>query len=181
MPRGHRALQEDLTMRHFVPIAALLPLAAFSAAALAQPAQTAAGAMADDVKINQLIVYGEDKCPVSAGDEITVCARRPESDRYRIPEPLRDDPDAPANEAWTKRAEALEYVGRTGIGSCTPVGPGGGIGCYQQLVRQARAEREGGDDVNWQRLVEEARQERLSRIDAEAKSVQDQIDQNSRP
>jgi len=168
-------------MRHFVPIAAFLPLATFSAAALAQPAQTARAASTDDVKINQLIVYGEDKCPVSAGDEITVCARRPESDRYRIPEPLRDDPDAPANEAWTKRAEALEYVGRTGIGSCTPVGPGGGIGCYQQLVRQARAEREGGDDVNWQRLVEEARQERLSRIDAEAKSVQDQIDQNSRP
>jgi hypothetical protein len=59
--------------------------------------------------------------------------------------------------------------------------PGGGIGCYQQLIRQARAERENGDDVNWQRLVEEARQERLSRIDAEAKSVQDQIEQNNRP
>lgn len=173
-------------MRHLVLTTALLPLA-FSAAALAQPAQTAqptqtaGAATTDDVKVNQLIVYGEDKCPVSAGDEITVCARRPESDRYRIPEPLRDDPDAPANEAWANRAEALEYVGRTGIGSCTPVGPGGGIGCYQQLIRQARAERESGDDVNWQRLVEEARQERLSRIDAEAKSVQEQIDQNSRP
>lgn len=168
-------------MRHSVLTAAFIPLAAFSAAALAQPAQPGGGAMTDNVKVNQLIVYGEDRCPASAGDEITVCARRPESDRYRIPEPLRDDPDAPANEAWTNRAEALEYVGRTGIGSCTPVGPGGGIGCYQQLVRQARAERENGDDVNWQRLVEEARQERLSRIDAEAKAVQEQIDQNSRP
>jgi hypothetical protein len=141
-----------------------------AAAAVMLPLPALAQTATEDVKINQLIVYGEDPCPASTNDEITVCARRPESDRYRIPEPLRDNPNDPANQSWTARAEALEYVGRTGIGSCTPVGPGGVIGCFQQLVRQARAEREASDDVNWNRLVEDARQERLSRIDAAAEA-----------
>ena len=32
---------------------------------------------------------------------------------------------------------ALEYVGRTGINSCTPVGPGGVTGCQAELMRAA--------------------------------------------
>jgi len=131
-----------------------------------------AAAAVDDVKVNQLVVYGDDPCPASTEDEITVCARKPESDRYRIPEPLRGNPNDPRNQSWVNRAEALEYVGRTGIGSCTPVGPGGGVGCFQQLVRQARAERAGSDEVNWTRLVEDARRERLSRIDAESERIE---------
>jgi hypothetical protein len=55
------------------------------------------------------------------------------------------------------------------------VGPGGGIGCFQQLVRQARAERATSDEVNWTRLVEEARQERLGRIDAESDRVEQEL------
>jgi hypothetical protein len=46
------------------------------------------------------------------------------------------------------------------------------IGCYDKLVREARAERAQRDSVNWDRLIEEARQERLSRIDAEAEAAE---------
>jgi hypothetical protein len=152
---------------------ALLPL--IVAAALPLSPAFAQVTAEEDVKVNQLIVYGTDPCPVSSDEEITVCARRPEGERYRIPEPLRDNPNDPINDSWVNRAEALEYHGRTGIGSCTPVGPGGGIGCFQQLVRQARAERATSDEVNWTRLVEEARQERLNRIDAESEKVERQL------
>jgi len=33
-------------------------------------------------------------------------------------------------------------VGRTGINSCSPVGPGGFTGCTEQLIKQAFTERE---------------------------------------
>ncbi|HEX8256269.1 MAG TPA: hypothetical protein VF589_01440 [Allosphingosinicella sp.] len=136
--------------------------------AAAQEAAPAAGPT--DAKVSQLIVYGDDPCPQSSADEIVVCARKPEGDRFRIPEELRANPNDPANQSWTNRASELQYVGRAGIGSCTPVGPGGGTGCYAELVRQARAERAGRESVNWNRLVEQARQERLGRIDAEAEA-----------
>jgi hypothetical protein len=144
-------------------------------AAQAQPA--APSARPEDVKVNQLIVYGEEKCPPSTDEEITVCARLPEDERFRIPPNLRGDPNAPANEAWAVKAQELEYVGRSGIGSCTPIGPGGGIGCFQQLVREAKAERANSDEVNWTRLVEDARQERLGRIDAASDALEQQIKQ----
>ena len=149
---------------------ALLALLIGGAAATAgaQPAKPV-----DDPKVNQLIVYGDDQCPVSSFDEITVCARLPEDERFRIPPSLRDS--GPANESWALRAQALEYVGLGGIGSCSPVGPGGGVGCLQQLIRQARAERDGSDEVNWTRLVEEARRERLSKIDAASEEVERQL------
>jgi hypothetical protein len=47
------------------------------------------------------------------------------------------------------------------------------IGCYNDLVRQARAERQGADSINWDALIEKARQERLSKIDQQAKDVED--------
>jgi hypothetical protein len=121
----------------------------------------------DDLSINQLIVYGDDPCPQSTGDVITVCARRPENDRFRIPENLRTSSD-PASNAWANRAIELSYVGRTGTDSCSPVGAGGFTGCFNQIVAAARAERAGRDEVNWNRLIEDARQERLGRIDEQA-------------
>jgi hypothetical protein len=122
----------------------------------------------DDVRINQLIVYGDDVCPASTDDEIIICARKGEGERYRIPENLRDNQNDPAGRSWADRALELQYVGRSGIGSCSPVGSGGVIGCFNQLVTNARAERASRDSVNWNQLIEEARQERLSRIDADA-------------
>ena len=130
-------------------------------------------------RVNQLIVYGDDPCPPSTDNEIIVCARKSESERFRIPEALRGDPNAPGNQAWAVRASELQYVGRGGIGSCSTTGPGGATGCFNDLVRQARAERAGRDSVNWERLIEEARRERLSRIDADAAAVE--ADQADRP
>lgn len=146
-------------------------LAGFTLAGVAV-AQTGGAAITpvEDIKVNQLIVYGEDPCPQSTEDEITVCARRPENDRYRIPAPLRDA-DRPANTSWAVRATELQYVGRTGIQSCSPVGPGGATGCLSQFINQARAERQNADEVNWNALVERARQERLGRIDAESEAI----------
>ncbi len=154
---------------------------AFSAAAALAGLFLAGGAIAqtggtaitpvEDLKVNQLIVYGEDPCPQSTQDEITVCARRPENDRYRIPAPLRDA-DRSENTSWATRALELQYVGRTGIQSCSPVGPGGATGCLSQFINQARAERQNADEVDWNALVERARQERLGRIDAESEAVE---------
>jgi hypothetical protein len=147
-----------------------LAAAGLSLAAIALPAATAA--QRPDPRVNQLIVYGDDSCPPSTDEEIIVCAKLPEDDRFRIPPNLRADPNDPANLAWTQRAEELRFVGRTGIGSCSPVGPGGFTGCFDQIVRQARAERAGEESVNWNQLIEEARQERLGRIDAEAAAAE---------
>lgn len=147
-------------------------LLAAAAALIAFPAAAQQPAAAEDVKVNQLIVYGEDPCPAGGPDEIIVCARMAEDERFRIPDPLRGNPNDPRNNSWANRAIELSYVGREGIGSCSPVGPGGATGCFSDLVRQARAERRGRDEVNWNRLIEEARQERLGRIDEEAEAVE---------
>jgi len=95
----------------------------------------------DSDKIREVVVYGTDPCPRSSSEEVVVCARRPETERYRIPEALRESPPSPDSESWASKAEALEYVGQTGIGSCSPVGPGGVTGCMTQLIKQAREER----------------------------------------
>ena len=117
--------------------AALSLIAAAGAfAGLAAPA-------AAQQNIKQIIVYGNDPCPRGAnGEDIVVCARKPETERYRIPKELRDAPDTgPASQSWANKAEDLEYVGRTGIQSCSPVGPGGWTGCLNQMISSARAER----------------------------------------
>lgn len=142
------------------------PTATTAPPAPASP-DTAVAAGPDDLRVNQLIVYGDDPCPQSTEAEITVCARRPESDRYRIPENLRTADD-PESNSWTNRAIELSYVGRTGTESCSPVGAGGFTGCFNQIVAAARAERANRDEVNWNRLIEQARQERLGRIDEQA-------------
>jgi hypothetical protein len=155
-----------MTMRFLAPI---LILAFTPAAAFAQPVADPA----DNEKINQVIVYGDQPCPKGAADEIVICERR--ADPYRIPKPLRSNPNAPENAAWGARAESLEYVGRTGIGSCTPTGSGGASGCFNQLVRQARAERAQGDGTNWVALVEEAREARVGRIDADSDAIEARV------
>jgi hypothetical protein len=135
---------------------------------LAVGAPATAQRTGDDLRINQLIIYGADPCPASTDEEIIVCARKPEGDRYRIPENLRRNPNDPSNRSWTERAIELSYVGRSGTQSCSTVGPGGWTGCFDRLAGAWRAEREGRDEVNWNRLIEEARQQRLGRIEAEA-------------
>lgn len=151
-----------------------LSAAAATVALLAAPA-LAEETTVDDSKVSQLIVYGDDPCPASTEDTIIVCARKPEGDRYRIPDNLRADPNDPKSNAWANRATELQYVGRSGIGSCSPTGPGGMVGCLEDTIRAARAERSTRDAVNWNQLIEEARRERLARIDAEAEAVEAEI------
>ena len=145
-------------------------LAAAAAAALAAPAVAQEAAPAAEPKISQVIVYGDDPCPKGEGDTIVICAKKPEGERFRIPKDLRGNPNAPANQSWAVRATELQYAGRSGIGSCSTSGPGGMTGCFNDLVRAARAERQTSDDVNWNALIEAARQERLGKIDAQAEA-----------
>jgi hypothetical protein len=144
--------------------------AAAGAATFLAAAPAAAQTTVAEPKISQVIVYGDDVCPTSTDDTIVVCARKPDKERYRIPENLRGDPNAPENQAWAARATELQYVGRSGIGSCSPVGPGGASGCFNDIVRQARAERGVRDEVNWNALIESARRERLGKIDEQAEA-----------
>lgn len=92
-------------------------------------------------RVNEIVVYGTDPCPRSTDDEIVVCARKPEEERYRIPERLREGGSLQSRQAWAVRAKSLETVGRTGINSCSPVGPGGFTGCADRLIKEAFDER----------------------------------------
>ena len=120
-------------------LAFALPLLAIPAPALAQNNGT----------ISEIIVYGTDPCPRSTDDEVVVCARKPEGERYRIPEKLRTSGNLQQRQSWANRAIAFETYGKTGINSCSPVGAGGFTGCSQQLINQAFKERkeQSADDV----------------------------------
>lgn len=155
-------------MKPLVLAAALMA----AAPALAQPA--APSASAAEPKVNQLIIYGEDSCKESTQEEIVVCVRLPEAERYRIPENLRELDQAQAR-SWADRATEITYLGRSGAGSCSPVGPGGFIGCLTEVIKTAAAEREDRDSVNWNRLIEEARRERLGRIDEESEAIEREL------
>ena len=112
---------------------------AIGLSALALPA---APALAQNTKVSEIIVYGTDPCPRSTDDEIVVCARKPEAERFRIPEALRQGGSLQSRQSWAARAKQFETVGRTGVNSCSPVGPGSFIGCTEQLINQAFNERE---------------------------------------
>ena len=118
-----------------------LPSLALSAVVLAMP-MVAAPQPALAQRVNEIIVYGTDPCPRSTDDEVVVCARKPESERFRIPERLRQGGSLQSRQAWANRAIAFETYGKTGVNSCSPVGPGGHTGCSQQLISQAFKERQ---------------------------------------
>lgn len=154
--------------RLYHAIAALIPLAV----SLAAPA----GAQDAGEKVNQLIVYGDDPCPQSQEGEITVCARKDEAERYRIPEALRE-PQSPENRAWTDRVVAYETVGSFGTMSCSPVGPGGMTGCLGKLIDAAYAEKKGDPNIRFSELIAAEREKRLSTIDADAAETQARVEQ----
>ena len=160
--------------------AAMLLMAASTPPAMAQQqsgpvqeqAPTAAAGTTGSERVNLVIVYGDDACPQSAGTDIVVCARKGEEERFRIPEPLRGDPNKPSNQAWGERVRSMEYVGRTGTESCSATGPGGFTGCFNQLARLAKAERQAADNASWKDLVAAERARRLSTIDADSKAIE---------
>ena len=85
---------------------------------------------------SQIEVFGDDPCPPSSDDEIVVCHRRAEEERYRIPAPLRRSTQRP-EQAWGARVETLDEVSRDSRpNSCSVVGSYGQTGCYQQMIRQ---------------------------------------------
>jgi hypothetical protein len=121
----------------------LIITAAAGAAAIIAGAATLPGAAVAQQgdSISEVIVYGNDPCPRSGNNEVVVCARKPEAERYRIPEKLRSGGPRQSREAWANRAKALETVGSTGTFSCSPVGPSGFTGCLTQVINQAKRER----------------------------------------
>jgi hypothetical protein len=89
---------------------------------------------------NEVIVYGNDPCPRSTDSTVYVCTRRPENQRYRIPETLRESGTRQQRQAWANKSRQIMTAGATGIGSCSAVGPGGSSGCLIQEIRRAKQE-----------------------------------------
>ena len=93
---------------------------------------------AEPVRHINITVYGEDRCPEpESEDEVVVCARQPEEERYRVPPALRERADRPAETSWAARNEVLEEDARTmRPNSCSVVGTGGQSGCQAAFIRQ---------------------------------------------
>jgi len=116
-------------------------------AALSWPAAAPASAQAGEPDADQvadrapdrestILVYGDDACPPSTDNEVVVCARRPEEERYRIPRSLRRSGQR-QEQAWGARVESLEEVSRDmRPNSCSVVGTYGQSGCMQAMIRQ---------------------------------------------
>lgn len=161
-------------MKRLIP-AVLIAASAFAAApALAQDAGLTDPA---GERVNQIIVYGDDPCPPSEGSTITVCARKEEEERFRIPKPFRDNPNASVNQAWSERVKAYETVGAFGTNSCSAVGSGGATGCLGRLIDRAYAEKRNSPDVQFGKMIEDERERRLSTIDTDAAAEQGRVEQ----
>ena len=118
-------------------VAAIGGFAALPAPATAQDAAP---------NVAEIIVYGTDPCPRSTDDQVVVCARRPEAERYRIPPKMRQSGTPQQMKSWAVRSKNLETVGATGINSCSPVGPAGYTGCLVKVIQEAKGERKQSAD-----------------------------------
>ncbi len=110
------------------------------------PAPAAAAAPADsESRTISIVVYGDDPCPTAKGDEIVVCARQPESERYRIPKRFRSrKQDTAPNNSWANKVRGTEDASRMAAGlpnTCSAVGSGGQSGCYSQFLSQSAEQR----------------------------------------
>ncbi len=120
----------------------LMSIGLLGLAVVAAPFALPASAVAQNAPQNGvLVIYGDDKCPTNAdGDEVVVCVRRPGEERFRIPKELRDQEVTPTNESWAVRQRSALTAGDSGIGSCTTIGAGGGIGCGARELQAGKAE-----------------------------------------
>lgn len=150
-----------------LPAAALLGTLALSAPLAAQDE-------AGD-RVNMVIAYSEDECPDAQSGEIVICEILVEAERYRIPSNLRTS-DSPENQSWSRTVEKIRYAGEFGIMSCDPAGAGGSLGCTQQMIDAAYADKREGSKVRFAQLIEQARQERLSTIDLDAAAEQERVE-----
>lgn len=116
-------------------------------AALVVPIAAQADAADPPKRVESVVVYGNDPCPKQNPDEIVVCARQPESERYRIPERFRGQKrqESPASNAWANKVRANEESSRVAGGlpnTCSAFGTGGQTGCFDQMQNQYHAERQ---------------------------------------
>jgi hypothetical protein len=118
-----------------IPALMLTPTVASFAATPAKPAPE---------KVSTLVVYGNDPCPKGDGNEVVVCARQPESERYRIPHRLREKPyNAARDGSWAGTAAVVDAAGRQNMpGACNANGAWGQTGCWDRFMAEARADRE---------------------------------------
>jgi len=152
-PSAKTHLMPALSAARSIAIAVVGFLIGLAFAALAVPraahakpptAQPITG-IPDGSKTISIIVYGSDPCPPGKGDEIVVCARQPESERYRIPRRFREKKqDTAPNNSWANKVRSTEDASRTAAGipdTCSSVGTGGQSGCYSHFVTQMNQER----------------------------------------
>lgn len=105
------------------------------------PAQVQAQSQAPE-RVYSLVVYGDDPCPKGEGEEIVVCARKPESERYRIPKKLREKPEVSGGPGWGSQVATMEEVQRQTLpNSCSVNGSAGFTGCTAAMLQQWFAER----------------------------------------
>jgi len=106
------------------------------------PTATTPAAPSRNAPVNGVLtLFGNERCPTNSdGAEIVVCVRRSAQEQFRIPKELREFEVTPENEAWAARVKSNADAGAAGIGTCTTVGPGGGIGCFVQNARRAKTE-----------------------------------------
>jgi hypothetical protein len=119
----------------------ILALATIAALVCAPAADAASSApTTTKERIATLVVFGDDPCPRSTEDEIVVCARQPEGERYRIPKRFRGKQyNAARDGSWAGTAKVLEYVSRQGLpGSCSPNGTAGQTGCFRKFLEENR-------------------------------------------
>ena len=121
------------------------------ALAIAGPAMAQETPADPPQRVRNATVYGEEACPKPASnDEIVVCARLGENERYRIPKRFRDPPSqASADSSWAQRADvAMEAARATRPNSCSAIGMNGQSGCTQAMLRQWFAERRQQQQMN---------------------------------
>ena len=123
-------------------IFALLVMGSLLVALPARAEETPAG---EAERWSILVTYGEDDCPESTEGEIVVCARQPESERYRIPKAVREkeqEEEAQYAQSWTSQFQNHEEDSRLGRpNSCSAVGTNGFTGCQAAILRDWFAER----------------------------------------
>ncbi|CAN5201555.1 hypothetical protein BH10PSE13_BH10PSE13_16100 [soil metagenome] len=127
-----------------------MKILSFSARAVALTLVSVSPALASepDERIEALVVYGGDPCPIADDGSIIVCARKPESERYRIPKELREKAKhdkllTVGGQGWANNVQSLEVAGQVLLpNSCSSIGSNGFTGCSLSMLRQWYAERQ---------------------------------------